>query len=306
MAKPSAHRPHDHSHVQLQEADWSELAADTELEGELHLGFLTDTMGWISRLRGPKATPVRRVLDIGSGPGVGTCELAKLFPEADIVAIDGSRAMLDRTGKRANGFGLDARISTHLAQLPGGLDGIAPAEVIWASMSLHHIGDEIAALRELYELLTPNGFIAIAEMAEPMRVLPDELGIGRPGLADRLDAAGADWFASMRDGLDGATPSASIESMLASAGLEVVGTRFVREGLAAPLPTHARQVALAHLRRARKHLEHHLDSDDLEALDVLNNPDHPLGVMHGPDAIVVSSRQIHIARQTIERTPTEA
>jgi hypothetical protein len=30
----------------------------------------------IAELRGPDAPPVRRVLDIGSGPGVGTCELA--------------------------------------------------------------------------------------------------------------------------------------------------------------------------------------------------------------------------------------
>ena len=61
--------------------------------------------------------------------------------------------------------------------------------MIWASMSLHHVGDEVAALRVLHEMLEPSGLLAIAEMAGPMRVLPDDLDVARPGLAGRLDDA---------------------------------------------------------------------------------------------------------------------
>ena len=91
-----AHRPHGHGHVHLDEGDWEALAVDAELEGELLLGFVTDTARWIDELRGPDAPPVRRVLDIGSGPGVGTCELARRFPDAHVIAVDGSPAMLER------------------------------------------------------------------------------------------------------------------------------------------------------------------------------------------------------------------
>ncbi|MBA2495857.1 MAG: class I SAM-dependent methyltransferase [Acidimicrobiia bacterium] len=290
-------QPHHHGHVHLDEADWEDLAADTEREGELFLAFVTDTMGWVTRLRGGDAPPVRRVLDIGSGPGVGTVELARAFPDAHVVAVDSSPAMLDRARQRATQAGLDDRISVRLAELPGGVDGLEPAEVIWASMSLHHVGDEVAALRVLHDLLAPTGLIAIAELAEPMRVLPDELDIGRPGLDDRLESAMGDWFASMREGLEGTAPSADLETMLTAAGLESVGSRFIRERLDAPLSPEARRVALGHVRRTRHQLDDRLDDDDLASLDVLSDVDDPRGVMHRPDAIMVSSRQIHIARR---------
>lgn len=290
-------QPHHHGHVHLDEADWEDLAADTELEGELFLAYVTDTMGWVTRLRGPGAPPVRRVLDIGSGPGVGTGELARVFPEAEVVAVDSSPAMLDRARQRAARRDSGERISFHLAELPGGLDGIEAVEVIWASMSLHHVGDEVAALRVLHDLLAPSGLIAIAELAEPMRVLPDDLDVGRPGLADRLERAMGDRFASMRDGLEDTAPSADLETMLTAAGLQSVGSRFIRERLDAPLSPEARRVALGHVRRTRHQLDGRLDQDDLDTLAVLSDPDDPRGVMHRPDARLVSSRQIHIARR---------
>ena len=178
-----------HEHVHLDEADWQAAVAYIELEGEVLLAFVTDTAAWITELRGPDAPPVRRIVDIGSGPGVGTCELARQFPDAQVIAVDGSPAMLERAAQRAAEQRLDARITTRVAELPDGLDGLGSADVIWASMSLHHIGDEVASLRILHDLLDPRGLIAIAERAEPMRVLPDDLALGRPGLADRLDHA---------------------------------------------------------------------------------------------------------------------
>jgi SAM-dependent methyltransferase len=292
----AANEHHHHGHVHLDEADWQAWADQTELEGEVFLTFLTDTANWVTELRGRNAGPVRRVIDIGSGPGVGTCELARLFPDAHVIAVDGSRAMLDRTTQRAAAHGLGARIGTHLAELPGGLDGFEPADLIWASLSLHHIGDEVASLRILRDLLDADGLIAIAELAEPMHLLPDDVDLGRPGLTGRLDRAGEKWFAAMREGLSGSTPSADLPSMLAAAGLEVVGSRLARLRVDAPLSDDARRVALGHFRRTREHLEEYLEDDDLHALDVLIDADDPRGVMHRADLFMESSRQIAIAR----------
>ena len=286
---------HHHGHAHLDEADWRALAAQTELEGEVLLAFVTDTAAWVTERRGPTAAPVRRVIDIGSGPGVGTCELARRFPDAHVIAVDSSPAMLDRATHRAAAHGLDARISTHLGELPGGLDGLGSADVIWASMSLHHIGDEVTLLRILRGLLSPNGLIAIAELAEPMRVLPHDLNLGRPGLSDRLDSAGAAWFAQMRAGLTDSVPSTDLPSMLTSAGLEVVGSRLIRERVDAPLGDDARRLVLGHLGRIRQQLGDHLDDDDLHTLDVLSDADDPRSVMHRSDVFVAASRQIVIA-----------
>jgi SAM-dependent methyltransferase len=291
-----AHQPHGHGHVHLDEADWEALAVHAELEGELLLTFVTETAHWIDELRGPDAPPVRRVLDIGSGPGVGTCELARRFPDAHVVAVDGSPAMLERAARRAAAHGLERRVSTRLAELPDGLDDLDPADVIWASMSLHHIGDETGALRVLRGRLASSGLLAVAEIAEPMRVLPDDLDVGRPGLADRLDRAESDWFASMRAGLAGRAPSGDLASMLAAAGFAVVGTRVARERFDPPLSGPARDVVVQRIDRARHQLEDRLSADDLHTLDVLGDPDDPRGAAHRADVFVAASRQIVVAR----------
>ena len=289
---------HMHGHDHIDDADWQAWAADAALEGEVFLAFVTDTAAWVTELRGPDAPPVRRVIDIGSGPGVGTCELARLFPNAHVIAVDSSPVMLERTMQRAVDPGLQTRISTHIAELPGGLDGIGQADLIWASMSLHHVGDEVASLRILRDLLDPHGLIAIAELAEPMRMLPDSLDLGRAGLADRLEHAWATWFAGMRAGLPDSVPSIGLPSMLTSAGLDVVGSRLARERFDAPLSDDPRRLALGHLRRCRQHFGEQLDDDDVRTLDVLIDADDPRGVMHRSDVFVASSRQIVIARPT--------
>jgi SAM-dependent methyltransferase len=290
---------HHHGEVHLDEAHWEGFLDQTEREGELLVGFVTRTAERVRALRGPDAPPVRRVLDIGSGPGVGTCELARLFPEAQVIALDGSPATLHRVRQRAGERGLGQRITTHLAELPAGLDELAPVDLIWASMALHHVGDEVGLLRALYNILDPTGIIAIAEMAEPMRVLPDDLDVGPPGLAQRLVAAGRTWFAAMREGLEGAVPSADVPSMLRSAGFDVLDSRTVPERFDAPLPDAARQVVLGHLRRTRTHLEELLDQEDLAAIDVLTDEGDPRSVVRRNDVFVAASREIVVARRRL-------
>ena len=288
---------HHHGHVHLDEAHWEEVLGQTEREGELLVGFVTGTAERVRDLRGPDAPPVRRVLDVGSGPGVGTCELARIFPEAQVIALDGSPATLDRVRQRAGEHGMAERISTHHAELPAGLDGLEPVDLIWASMAVHHVGDEVGLLRALHDLLVPAGFIAIAEMSEPIRALPDDLDVGRPGLAERLAAAGRTWFAAMREGLDGAVPSADLPSMLGAAGFDVVDFRTAHERFEPPLPDTARHVVLGQLRRARTRLEELLDDEDLAAIDVLTDEDDPRSVARRPDVFVAASREIAVGRR---------
>ncbi|MCU1502674.1 MAG: hypothetical protein JWM12_2028 [Ilumatobacteraceae bacterium] len=275
------------------------MAEDTELEGEVLLAFVTGTAAWFEELRAPDAPPVRRIIDIGSGPGVGTCELARRFPDTHVTAVDGSPAMLERAARRAKAHGVEARISTRLAELPHGLAGVEQADLIWASMALHHIGDEVGVLRVLRDLLAPDGLIAIAEFGDPMHVLPDDLDAARPGLESRLDGAQIAWFAAMRAGLEDSVASADLATMLGAAGLDIVGERLVRERIDAPLSDSARRFALSHLRRVRGQVHERLDDEDLAALDVLIDPDDPRGMMHRPDARIVASRRIVIARPAV-------
>ena len=290
------HHTHRHHAHAPDEREWRAMVDQVELEGEVLLSFVTDTADWVTELRHADAPPLRRILDIGSGPGVGTCELARLFPAAAVTAVDNSPAMLERTTRRAAEHGLADRVSTHLGEVPVGLDGLGSADLIWASMSLHHIGDEVGSLQVIRELVRPHGLLAIAEFGEPMRMLPDAIGFGRPGLFERLDHVGATWLKQMRDGLTGSVVSTDLASMLASAGFDVVDSRLSRQRIDAPLPENARRFALGYLRRARNQFQGLIEDDDLLALDVLTDPDDELSVVHRPDVFVDASRQIVIAR----------
>ena len=296
--QPHGHRGHEHGHgsVHLGEEEWAAYALDTELRGEVFIGFLTDTIKRVDEWRGAAAPVMQRIFDVGSGPGVAACALAGAYPEATVAAIDSSPAMLARATARAARLGFAERVDTHLAELPGGLDDLGKADLIWASMSLHHIGDEVGALRVLRDLLSPSGLIVIAEVADPTRVLPDEFDIARPGLADRLDAVGAAWFADMRSGLSDSVESGDLSSMLVAAGFEVLDERIVRLRVDSPLSDDARRVASGELRRMRAQFGERLDADDRHALDILCDPNDESGAVHCGDLFLSASCQIVIAR----------
>lgn len=280
----------------MDEADWKAAAALTELTGEVLLPICTAAVEWAMELRGTSGSAVRRVLDIGSGPGVGTCELARLFPEAHLTAVDSSPAMLERVAQRADERGCGGRVTTRLAELPDGLDGTGRADVVWASMSLHHVGDEVAALRALRSVMQPYAVLVIAEFGDPMRVLPDNLPVGSPGLAERVEQAGANWFASMRSGLPGAVESGDLTSMLAEAGFDVLGTRQSRVDLEAPLSADAHRFAVGMVQRLPHQFENYLEADDLAALKVLADNEDPRSVAHRTDLFMHASQQVVVAR----------
>ncbi len=295
-------RGHGHDdHVHISEDDWARLADQAEVEGEVLVGFVTGAATELRALRGPAAPPVRRILDLGSGPGVGTCELARIFPEAEVIAVDSSPAMLERAGRRIAAHGLDGRVRTHLQDLSGDLVELAPADVIWASMALHHVGDEVALLQVLRTMLAPDGLLALVEFGDPMRVLPDNLDVGNPGLVERIDQASATWFAAMRAGLPGAALSADLTTMLNRAGFEVVASRLAAERLDPPLSAGARKLAVGYLTRVSGQLAAYLDAADRSAIDILVDREDPRSVVHRPDVRIAASRQIVIARPDAAR-----
>lgn len=285
----------DHGH-HTEDFDWPSMVAQVELEGEVLLPQVTETASWVAEMCRRDGFEVRRILDVGSGPGVGSCELARCFAPATVVAADGSSVMLETAVARAEAAGLSDRIATHRADLPDGLDGLDRVDLVWASMVLHHIGNEVDALRRLRGMLNPGGVLVVVEHGDPLRFLPDEVGGGRPGLMERLDAAEAGWLAAMRDGLPHATPSGEYPAMLAAAGFELIADRVVHVRLAAPLATEARRMVIDHLRRVREHFGERLDGQDLAALDVLIDENHPLGIMLRADAFLDASRHVYVSR----------
>ncbi|MEU7296719.1 class I SAM-dependent methyltransferase [Streptomyces exfoliatus] len=280
--------------------DDEDLGAGPEHEAELHSGFLTDAAHWLHGLLGPgrrSTAPVRRVLDVGSGPGVASCVLAEVFPEADVVAVDRSPAFLDRALARAAESGLSGRVTTVRAERPDEFGRLGPADLIWTGNVCRHLGDQQQALRSLASALRPGGMLAVAERGLPPRFLPRDIGIGRPGLQARLDAALEARFAATRARLPGAT--SVVEDwpcLLASAGLVPAGTRTFLVDFPAPLDLAPRRHLHTRLRRTLDELGERLDLVDRLTLEQLVDGDACTGVLWRPDVFYLTAVTVHTAR----------
>ncbi|GAA0394547.1 methyltransferase [Streptomyces luteireticuli] len=275
-------------------------AAQLEREAELHVSSLEETVEWLRGLvcAGDGVDEaVGRVLDVGCGPGVGTCLLARAFPRAEVVAVDRDPAVLERVRPRAARRHLASRVTVRQAELPGGFEELGTADVIWAGHVVHHLGDQQAALDALASRLRRGGLLAVAERGLPPRFLPRDIGMGRPGLQARLEAADEDWFTAMRGELPGA--SATVEdwpAMLARAGLIPTGTRTFLTDLPTPLGLPAREHLHGYLTRLRDRAGDRLDAEDRAVLERLVDGDACTGILWRPDAFYLSATTVHTAR----------
>ncbi|WP_335938002.1 class I SAM-dependent methyltransferase [Streptomyces sp. PTD5-9] len=292
---------HGHTHGDT-EFDWDAMGPLLEQEAELGRPQYEEAARWIAGL--PTAPEVRRVLDIGSGPGVVTCLLAEMFPEAEVVAVDGTPALLERALARAGRLGLGDRVRTLRADFPEDLGRLGEADLIWASNSLHHVGDQRAALAGFAALLRPGGTVALVEGGLPTRRLPRDIGMGRPGLEARIDAITADWFEAMRASLPGARRETEDWSALFTAvGLVPHGTRSFLLDLPAPLPEPARDQVIAEFARRREMYEDALDAEDVTVLDRLLDPEDPAGLRLRSDVFLLTARTVHLGRKDAPRGP---
>jgi SAM-dependent methyltransferase len=234
---------------------------------------------------------VRRVLDLGCGPGVGTALLASAFPTATVVAVDGAAAMLARAQARAARLGLADRVEARTADLDGDLAALGPCDLAWAALAIHHVADEAATLARVRALLRPHGLVCLLERADPLEVrLADDLG--RPGLWDRLRAAESARFERSRPSLPGGLHVDRHPGVLAAAGLEVLESGALRDTVTAPDDPATRAFLGAHLRRLVRGLAGIADPADLAALRARVEA-APAG---WDGATVTSSRLLHLAR----------
>ncbi|MCX5208707.1 methyltransferase domain-containing protein [Kitasatospora sp. NBC_00240] len=288
---------HGHAHGST-DIDWEVMATHLENNGEIQFPALRRAAAHLKDLLGPERE-VRRILDVGSGPGVMACLLAETFPAAEAVAVDGAPGLLDRALARAERLGLAGRVAVRHAELPEGLTGRAEeggpgtADLVWSSRAVHDLGDQQGALDALAAVLRPGGLLAVAEGGLPMRFLPRDIGVGRPGLQARLDAVQEDWFEAMRAELPGST--AVVEDwrgMFGRAGLAGAGSFTVLLDLPAPLDGTARDFLHAHLTRLREVMGEFLDEEDRGTVDLLLDPSSPAGILRRPDAFVLAATTV--------------
>jgi trans-aconitate 2-methyltransferase len=98
---------------------------------------------------------VERVLDAGCGTGRDTQLLLDLAPNARVVAVDGSRAMLDQLGIRLADYSDRVEILHADLTKPLPLDGSVDA--VFSVAAFHWISDHESLFRNLAGVLRPGG-----------------------------------------------------------------------------------------------------------------------------------------------------
>ncbi len=255
-----------------------------ELDAEVFGSYLDEVTEWV----GQHAPDVpRTVVDVGAGTGTGSLALARHFSAAEVVAIDRSALMLDRLRAAARGQGLADRLRVVQADLDVAWPGVGAVDVVWAASSLHEVADPDRVFRDVYAALNPGGLLVVIEMDDLPRFLPDDIGMGRPGLESRCHEAlaQADW-----------NSHPNWRPHMERAGFKIAEQRsFTIE--ANPATPSTGRYAHAYLHRIRSALGGQLATDDLDALDRLLADDHPDALLRRRDLTVRGSRTAWAARR---------
>jgi SAM-dependent methyltransferase len=110
----------------------------------------------------PHLSPGTTVLDVGAGPGTITADLASRVAPARVTALEVSEAALDITRAEIARRGLAtvdfAAGDVHALDFPDDT-----FDVVHAHQVLQHVGDPVAALREMRRVARPGGVVAIRD-----------------------------------------------------------------------------------------------------------------------------------------------
>jgi len=307
----SQHHDHQHHHHGHDKHGPAALAELLDLDGEVLSDYLSEVTMWLRRQAAD--LPHGRVVDLGAGTGAGTIALAQRFDAAEVIAVDVSEQMLNRVRAKASEWGIADRVRTVQADLANGWPTIDPVtsadpadsadsvDVVWASNSLHEIADPDRVFADIAAALRPGGLLAVAEMDSAPCFLPDDIGLGRPGLEARWRRALEGAMAENDESGGGkARPQPLLGPdwgpHLERAGFTVVAERRFAIDLRPPHQSPVGRYAQTYLRRIRPLLEHSMAADDLLAIDALLDSDGPEGLLNRADLRVRNTRTVWLAR----------
>ena len=244
------------------------------------------------------------VADIGPGAGGMSAALATALAERGggrIVLVDAVAELLSAAESAVRAA--TSTVEVHTLQVdaasPDLGDLLSDVDLVWASRVVHHLPDQLKGIAGLAGLLAPGGWLALCEGGLGTRCLPWDLGVGEPGLADRLSAARDAWFADMRAGMAGAIRMpVGWTRALTDAGLVDASSFSFLTDHPAPPSELVRQSAVDWLTWCAGVAAERLNRTDQDAVVRLLDPDDPAYAGARDDVFVLSASTVHLGRKT--------
>jgi SAM-dependent methyltransferase len=251
-----------------------------------------DMIDWLNIAGSP------RILDAGCGAGGITRLLAEAGgADSHITALDIEADFLVAAKK------LLEEIPAAMRYQEGSLDELPFAdgqfELIWCSRVIHHMPDQLAAMREMRRVLKPGGKLALREDGLLMQLLPFDIGLGEPGLDERLNAVRAWEFAQLRPSIPGsvAYPFGWTRLMRDADFTQVTARSFLFEAFP-PFDTDLSEFLLRHWGRLLEEAEirARLSPDDQNVLVQLMDPHSQYFLLGRNDLYFVKVSTVYVGQ----------
>lgn len=240
----------------------------------------------------------RSVIDVGAGAGGAAAAFGEVLPEGVVTVVDSARELLTAASGRVREVaGPRVRVESVLADAASDEDmaGIDPADLVFVSLVAHHLPDQLAGLRRFASLVRPGGRLALVEFGLDQRVLPWDVGLGEPGLEDRLLAARGEWFREMRAGMPGSVRlPVGWSRALCDVDLVDVHSWHYLVDRPAPVSGVALNAVLRRLEWFRDHAEGRVSEDDRRVLDELLDADGPHYAGRRDDVFLAATYVVHV------------
>jgi SAM-dependent methyltransferase len=245
------------------------------------------------------------VADIGPGAGGMSAAFALAFEArggGTVVVVDAVPELLAAAEQHVRQAVPSGRVEVRAVQVDAASDElpalVPEVDLVWASRVVHHLPDQLKGIAGLGRVLADGGWLALAEGGLHTQCLPWDVGVGEPGLADRLAAAHCAWFADMRAGMPGVTrmPVGWTKAM-ADVGLAEVSSFSYLIDWPAPPSEQVRQAVVDWLTWCAAVAAERMSDADQAALTRLLDPVDPAYVGARDDVFVLSASTVHLGRK---------
>lgn len=285
--------------------DWTERLAAMRRADELDAEFNRPVAERLIDMLNPGAAPPV-VADIGSGAGGMSAAFATALTARGggrVVLADAVGELLSAAVELTLGVAGDSvRVDgVRVDAADDGLPDLLPsADLVWASRVVHHLPDQQKAIDRLARVVAPGGWLALCEGGLGTRCLPWDLGVGEPGLGDRLAAARDAWFGRMRADIPGSVRlPIGWTSALAAAGLTDTHSFSFLIDIPAPAPELVRQSVVDWLGWMSGVGEDEITESDRQVVRRLLDPDDEAYVVARDDVFVLGASTVHLGRRKV-------
>lgn len=289
---------HGHTHDGI---DWSARIEHMRRADVLEIDTNRSVANRLTGLIAPGST----VLDVGSGSGGMSAQLGiSLFERGGgtLVLVDAVPELLAAAAEAVR-LSVPAG-SVELVEVLADLadedlpSQVPAANLVWAQGVVHHLPDQQAGIDGLVRLLSPGGWFALSEGGLATRCLPWDLGVGEPGLQDRVIAGRDSWFARMRASMEGSVRlPIGWSAALSAAGLDDVTAFSFIEDHPAPAAQNVRDSVADWLTFMGEIGADYLGEDDRAVVARLTDPADDAYVGARDDVFILGATTVQLGRK---------